>query len=93
MGDRFSEWRADDCPVCGKEDAARMGSSRWGHNWQCCSDLCGRRLKMRFDNGLTTQEAFALEKGDNISRVLRSHNPRIDSLRWRIKQLERKPSP
>lgn len=29
------------CPNCGKPDGARSGSSRWGHDYACCSDACG----------------------------------------------------
>ena len=30
--------------MCGKPDAARMGSTEWGHDWICCSDECGKRF-------------------------------------------------
>lgn len=38
---------AHDCPSCGQKDekdewlGARMGSTRWNHDWMCCSDKCG----------------------------------------------------
>ena len=38
---------ADDCPNCGQKDSewawkgARMSSTKWKHNYSCCSDKCG----------------------------------------------------
>jgi Zn ribbon nucleic-acid-binding protein len=38
---------ANDCPNCGQQDSvnawkgARMGSTRWGHGYMCCSEKCG----------------------------------------------------
>jgi len=38
---------ADDCPNCGEKDelnkwkGARMGATKWGHDYLCCSDKCG----------------------------------------------------
>lgn len=37
--------KADNCPLCNKEDAARMGSTSWGHKYLCCSNECGYKLK------------------------------------------------
>lgn len=37
----YRVYRAPDCPGCGKEDAARMGYSGWGHMLSCCSEECG----------------------------------------------------
>lgn len=40
-------YMANDCPNCGEKDeawkwkGARMGSTKWGHNYSCCSDKCG----------------------------------------------------
>lgn len=37
----------EDCPQCGEKDqegmykGARMGSTKWGHDYSCCSDECG----------------------------------------------------
>jgi hypothetical protein len=33
--------KLDECPQCGKPEGAAKGSSRWGHDEMCCSDLCG----------------------------------------------------
>lgn len=44
--ERQYNW-AGDCPYCGEKDAlwaykgARVGSTRWGHNYSCCSEECG----------------------------------------------------
>jgi len=43
--------RADDCPVCGKEDGARCGSTEWGHSVSVCSRKCGKRYKIWLNLG------------------------------------------
>lgn len=46
MRDKY--WLAEDCPYCGQKDSegawkgARMGSTRWGHSYSCCSEECGQ---------------------------------------------------
>ena len=41
-------YMAADCPVCGEKDepwkwkGARMGSTQWGHDYNCCSEKCGK---------------------------------------------------
>jgi len=40
-------WFAGNCPNCGQEDeyeqykGARKASSKWGHDYACCSEKCG----------------------------------------------------
>jgi hypothetical protein len=41
----WANYRAPPCPGCGKPDAARMGSSVWGHNLSCCGDVCGLKVR------------------------------------------------
>jgi hypothetical protein len=41
----WQNYHAPPCPGCGKEDAARMGSSAWGHNLSCCGDVCGLKVR------------------------------------------------
>lgn len=56
---------AEDCPVCGCKDepetwgGARMSSSRWGHNFACCSDKCGLELAKRLQ---AQEKAFKREE-------------------------------
>jgi hypothetical protein len=45
MGCYRPTYRAPPCPGCGKPDAARMGSSAWGHNLSCCGDVCGLKVR------------------------------------------------
>lgn len=45
MGVSPTQYVAESCPYCGKENAARMGSTKWGHDHYCCSDKCGRAFR------------------------------------------------
>lgn len=38
------------CSNCGRKGGGYMSSTEWAHNYKCCSDLCGFRLKKRIDN-------------------------------------------
>lgn len=51
----YQTYRAPPCPGCGKEDAARMGSSTWGHDLSCCGEECG--LKVRDALALMREDA------------------------------------
>lgn len=33
--------KAEPCPNCAKPDSARSSSTRWGHDYMCCSEECG----------------------------------------------------
>ena len=63
------------------------GSTEWGHGVVCCSDLCGRRLGMRFRNGLADKNKYATYC---MTFDLHDNEERIKSLRIRIKILEHK---
>ena len=55
MGWGKCEYVAPPCPMCGKEDAARMGSTSWGHDTACCSNECGMAYRdsvQRYENDL-----------------------------------------
>jgi len=42
----WHKYKADPCPVCGKPDAARMGSSRWQpFDGMACSEACGLKAQ------------------------------------------------
>ena len=62
---------AKSCPQCGQEDeegkykGARMGSTRWGHDFSCCSDECG----YAFANNPKLKEAKALILQDKINSL------------------------
>lgn len=45
MGGFQHSYRASACPGCGKPDAARMGSSAWGHGMMCCGEACGLKVR------------------------------------------------
>lgn len=47
---------APDCPGCGAPDAARMSSTRWGHDVSCCSDECGARVGEALNRMRATDE-------------------------------------
>jgi hypothetical protein len=72
------------CANCGKIDGGFMGSSRWGHDYKCCSDRCGMRLKKRIENGMYPPS----------EPIINWQNPfpsreREQRLRYRIKHLEK----
>ena len=72
------------CANCGKIDGGFMSSSAWGHDYKCCSDRCGIRLKKRIENDMYPPS----ESTTNW------HNPiptreREQKLRYRIKHLEK----
>lgn len=50
------EPKRDDCPVCGKKEGATMVSSRWGHDFTCCSDSCGIELRERLEKNTRKPE-------------------------------------
>jgi len=45
-----------DCPNCGREKGAFMGSSEWGHSIGCCSDECGHEVKKKIDKNESSEE-------------------------------------
>ena len=63
------------CANCGKIDGGYMGSTAWGHNYRCCSDRCGFRLKKRIENGMYIDKEKVTQTDSNQ--------------RFRIKQLEK----
>ena len=72
------------CANCGKIDGGVMGSTRWEHDYSCCSDRCGMRLKKRIENGMYPPS----------EPTINWHNPnptreREQRLRNRIKHLEK----
>jgi len=71
------------CANCGKINGGFMGSTRWKHNYKCCSDRCGMRLKKRIDNGM-----FPLRDPLNWQDEKYIPDPRLEALRNRIKHLE-----
>lgn len=73
------------CANCGKPNKGIMNSSSWGHNEDCCSDACGKRLGQRIENGMI------YIKSDNSfwGRFKNNDSERIDELRFRIKHLEK----
>lgn len=54
----FWNYPKDMCPVCRKEIAV-MGSSEWLHDYICCSNACGFRLKMKFNYGASSRIKLA----------------------------------
>lgn len=68
------------CTNCGKEYGGFMGSTSWEHNYYCCSNVCGFRLKKRIENGMYPEGYIDYH----------SNKEREYSLRIRIKQLEHK---
>ena len=38
-----------DCANCGKKEGGFMSSSRWVHNFSCCSDFCGMEFKQKWE--------------------------------------------
>lgn len=71
------------CANCGKIDGGYMGSSRWGHDYRCCGDRCGLRLKKRIENGMYSPSGPVINWHDPIPT-----REREQRLRYRIKHLE-----
>jgi hypothetical protein len=89
---------APDCPNCGEKDSygawrgARMGSSKWGHGYPCCSNACGMRLAAKLKNGMITHDQLA-KNGHHRPFVEdngRWERERFIALRDRIKELSHK---
>lgn len=62
MNCREYEMKHDDCPICGLKEGATMGSSRWGHNYTCCSDECGLELERQLNSLYRSKYWKTLEK-------------------------------
>ncbi len=75
------------CANCGKIDGGFMGSTRWGHDYQCCSDRCGLRLKKKIENGMYPPSKPTLPSIDWLDPDFT--RKREESLRFRIKHLEK----
>lgn len=78
------------CANCGKIDGGFMSSSAWGHDYKCCSDRCGMRLKKRIENGMYPPS----KSTTNWYNPIPTHNPiptreHEQKLRYRIKHLEK----
>jgi ribosomal protein L37AE/L43A len=65
--------KVDDCPNCGKEEAARMGSTRWGHMVSCCSNECGEEVAKKIRaNENRTEYKEKLKRYYNIQTELQA---------------------
>lgn len=71
------------CANCGKIDGGFMGSTEWGHDYRCCGDRCGMRLKKRIENGMYPPDK------ENQYRWKDNSYERLDRMRTRIKHLEK----
>lgn len=72
-----------DCPNCGKEQGAVMGSTNWGHGHMCCSEACGKHMGMKIESGL-----YPNLTDKNWYDPMSSDSGREQDLRARIKELE-----
>lgn len=64
---------APPCPQCGKPDAARVGSTAWGHDHYCCSNACGFAFAdsvERWDREVQTARLDAAKARANLQRML-----------------------
>jgi hypothetical protein len=76
-------YQPDDCPNCGKPNSAVRGSSRWGHDYMCCSEACGIRLGQKIDAGMVSLPRYKFWPFGNLDNEENKEN-----LRLRIKELE-----
>ena len=68
----YNVYVAPPCPQCGKDDAARMGSTEWGHGHYCCSKECGlafRSNPKRFELDLGVARHKAREAAFEVERL------------------------
>ncbi len=72
------------CANCGKIDGGFMGSTEWEHDYMCCSNRCGFRLKKRIENGMYKPSEPKMNWYNPIPT-----REREESLRFRIKHLEK----
>lgn len=78
------------CPNCGEKDeqwkwkGARMGSTKWGHDYRCCSDKCG----FEFLNSPKHKE-LERQKIEMEIALLSSRLERLKSLSTAIPPLEK----
>lgn len=72
------------CANCGRVGGGFMSSTSWEHDYKCCSDRCGFRLKKRIDNGM--YPAFKATSNWWVSTPTAEREQR---LRYRIKHLEK----
>ena len=82
MGSCYPEYESPPCANCGKPNGGHMGSTAWRHEYGCCSNRCGFRLKKRIENGMYHPSPFNL--------VFDIDHRTEFNLRVRIKQLEHK---
>ncbi|MEK4883462.1 DNA repair protein RecO C-terminal domain-containing protein [Bacillus sp. FSL W8-0223] len=75
----------DDCPNCGKPNSATRGSSRWGHDYLCCSEACGIRLGQKIDAGMIDLPRYQYGP---FGVLMNDYKLQIQNLRKRIKELE-----
>lgn len=68
------------CANCGKPGGGFMGSTAWEHDYRCCSNRCGLRLKKRIENGMFPDYHFSYDCSENEEKK---------QLRIRIKHLEK----
>lgn len=83
MGDSYSGISIDLCKNCNKREAW-IGSSRWLHNYSCCSEACGIRLGEKIRNKMI----FVPQKELSQPFSFFNHNEETSPLRIRIKVLE-----
>lgn len=81
MGHYNNPYKPGPCANCGKEYGGFMGATRWGHDYMCCSDRCGCRLKKRIENGMVPDK--------HLGSYHREPDPRIGAMRFRIKHLKK----
>lgn len=61
-------YKAPPCPNCGEVDdmktqtGARMCSGRWGHEFSCCSEECGREFTHKLENSPRYKRARQLKE-------------------------------
>ncbi len=68
------------CPMCGKPDAARQGSTAWGHGEMCCSPECGKAF-----GASAAYAALMLERATRkVAASLREQTEWQDALEKRL---------
>jgi hypothetical protein len=80
--DHKSRYAVEPCPVCGKEDGARQGSTEWGHREMCCSPECGKAF-----GASPAYAALMLERATRkVAAALREQTEWQDALTARLEK-------
>lgn len=73
----FGKSQHPPCANCGKENGGFMRSTEWGHDYSCCSNTCGFRLKQKLENGMAPGENHYTEREEMLRNRIRQLKHRL----------------